>query len=376
MQPNSKIKICHLSSVHKATDTRIFYKECRSLTAEYDVTLIAISATDYKKDGVNIIGLKQLKSRISRFLVTDFILFIKALKVNARLYHFHDPELIIIGLILRLFGKKIIYDVHENVVADFDEKKWLPLKSLAKASYMFFENLALRNFEIVLADEAYLEQYKNRTGNFTIVQNYVPVNDLKREGHVYNTESNTIALVGYLSARRGLPFILEAIYILKQRGIMIRLRCVGEKNEDVIKILNQSKVWPDIQEQVEFKGYIPFPDSLFAIEDCMAGLALLETLPNNQKSLSTKIFEYMAVGLPVICSDFQVFKDIVEKYLCGLTANPENPEAIASVIETLYFDRNLASEMSKNAIMAVDNYSWKTEAEKLIDLYKNILKQN
>jgi len=367
-----KIKICHLTSVHRATDTRIFYKECRSLASLYDVSLITPAGKDSEIDGVKIIALRRPKTRLERFIITDTVLLIKAAKLNAALYHFHDPELIIAALVLRLLGKKIIYDVHEMVVADFDEKKWLPFKSAMKAIYHFFENLALRYFNLVLADEAYAEIYNSRKPGYTVIQNFVPLRELK-VNEPYHVESNAIAFVGMLSARRGLPYILEALAILKQKNIRIILRCIGEVNEDVKEILKNSSSWNEIKEQVDFKGYIPFPQSILDVRDCMAGVALLEDLPNNQKSFSTKMFEYMAVGLPVICSDFQVFKDIIEKYDCGVAASPENPESIAAAIESLFFDKARATQMSVKAKSAAINFDWKTEEEKLLEFYNRIL---
>src|SRR5579864_5430761 len=99
----NRLKVCHLASVHKATDTRIFYKECRSLSGKYKVYLIAQAKENYEKEGVHVIALKPPKNRLQRFFITDVILLAKGIRVNADIYHFHDPELIGIGLILKLF---------------------------------------------------------------------------------------------------------------------------------------------------------------------------------------------------------------------------------------------------------------------------------
>jgi glycosyltransferase involved in cell wall biosynthesis len=376
LQSIQKIKICHLSSVHKATDTRIFYRECRSLASEYDVTLIAQSSASYNKDNVKIIRLKQPKNRLERFLITDLFVFFKALKVNAKLYHIHDPELIVFALILKLFGKKIIYDLHEDVVADLEHKKWLNVKPFVKSIYIFFENLALPYFHLVLAEGVYANTYKNRTAKYIVVQNFVQLKDFESTTDIYNSGSNSLAFVGYLSARRGLPYMLEALSILKNRGLLINLRCIGELDIEVEEILKNSHAWLEIKNQVEFKGYIPFPQSILDIQDCIAGLALPESIPNHQHSYPTKMFEYMAIGLPVIASNFQLYIDVIDKYDCGLTVIPEDPLAIANAIEIVYLDKEIAKKMSENAKKAVKNFDWETEAKKLLDFYKQILNQN
>jgi glycosyltransferase involved in cell wall biosynthesis len=373
LDQNQKIRICHLTSVHRASDNRIFFKECRTLSNSYDVILIAPAGKSYRSDNVEVISVKPPPNRLFRFLVTDWILLFKAFRVKASLHHIHDPELIIIGLILKLTGKKIIYDIEEDVRADLAEKKWLPLKSIARILFVLFERLAVKYFYLVLAEESYAGIYNKRTKKFIVVQNFVPIKDIEPGRVNYHPESNKLALVGTLYARRGLPFILEALQILKQRGIIVKLVCVGEKNEAVDRILNASKVWNEIKDQVIFKGYIPFPESIYAVTNCFAGLSLPETLPNHIRSYPTKMFEYMAVGLPVIASDFPLYKDVVEKHKCGISVSSENSHDIASAIEYLYIYKDEAEGMSRNGRKAVVEYDWETEAEKLLKLYNVIL---
>ena len=105
----TKIKICHLTSVHPRFDVRIFQKECKSLAmAGYDVVLIAPGEIPENIDGVHIVPFPKIKSRFVRFIFSWMVMYKKALQQKARLYHFHDPELIPCGLMLRLTGKKVV----------------------------------------------------------------------------------------------------------------------------------------------------------------------------------------------------------------------------------------------------------------------------
>jgi len=371
----SKIKICHLTSVHKATDTRIFYKECRSQASEYEVYLVAPAPNDYEKDGVKIIALKKPGNRFSRFVITDTILLFKALRIRAVLYHIHDPELLITGIILRLFGKKVIYDVEEFVSANLYSKKWVPIKPVTRMLYAFVENIAIGlKIPFILAEQSYTENYKNRTTlKYAVIQNFVTLRDVPEATNEYNRNGNIFAFVGTLSARRGLPFIIEAISILKNKGMTARLCCVGEVNDSVLNILNQSEFWPEVKDQVEFLGYVPFPDCVSAIQDCIAGLALPENLPNQYGSYPTKMFEYMAGGLPVISSDFELYKDVVNRFECGISVNPENSSQIADAMEYFMTNPEKAKRFSENARIGVKNFDWKTEEQKLLKFYKDVL---
>ncbi len=119
-----KNKVCILTSVHPPFDVRIFHKEAKSLVkAGYDVTLIAQHDKEEIVDGVKIINLQKPRNRIERMTKTVSELYQKALRVDADIYHFHDPELIPVGKALKKRGKAIIYDVHEDYYESIKLKK-------------------------------------------------------------------------------------------------------------------------------------------------------------------------------------------------------------------------------------------------------------
>ena len=118
-KPNSsKNKVCILTSVHPPFDIRIFHKEAKSLArAGYDITLIAQHDKEEIVEGIRIVSLPKPKNRIDRMTRTVWSAYRKAIKIDADIYHFHDSELIPIGLLLKLRGKRVIYDVHEDFPA-------------------------------------------------------------------------------------------------------------------------------------------------------------------------------------------------------------------------------------------------------------------
>ena len=114
-----KIKVCHLTSVHRYTDNRVFFKECSTLAEKgYDVTLVAPNLENHERNGVKLVGVKGNTNRFKRIFITAFrYVYKEARRQKADIYHFHDTELIPVGLLLRLSGKRVIYDVHENNAA-------------------------------------------------------------------------------------------------------------------------------------------------------------------------------------------------------------------------------------------------------------------
>ena len=120
------VKICHITTVHSAFDIRIFYKECVSLTkAGFETHIIAPHLKDEFVNGIFIHSLPKPKNRKERVLKLLNLAFKKAVDLNADIYHFHDPELIPVGLKLKKIGKIVIYDVHEDVPRDILTKEYI-----------------------------------------------------------------------------------------------------------------------------------------------------------------------------------------------------------------------------------------------------------
>lgn len=362
-----------MSSVHNALDTRIFYRFCLSLKQDFDVTLIAVHPQQENRNGVLIIPFRRLKNKLFRVSVTWISMFFKAIRVNASLYHLHDPELIPCGLLLKLCGKKVIFDIHENVAEDIFDKPWIKNKKLLYSIFNIFEKLAVKYFTIFLAENSYEPRYKKLGANYEIVLNYHDPAFFEPFAALKNRQGNRIFYIGILLESRGLLEIAEAIWILKQKNIEIHFDIVGELYTDLAEKLQSLSFFKNIEHLLHFHGRLPLEKGYEISKTAGIGMCIIHPMKNSVGSYPTKMFEYMAIGLPQIISDFPLYKSVVETHNCGICVNPHQPIEIANAIEKILQNPELADEMRINGIQKSHLYTWDSQYAKALQVYKKIL---
>jgi glycosyltransferase involved in cell wall biosynthesis len=369
------IRVCHISSVHCWNDTRIFFKECVTLANNgYHVTLIATNTLDQNIHNVFILGVEnKYSNRLYRATIVSFRILRKAFKTKSKIYHFHDPELIWVGMILKLMGKNVVYDVHENLKAQIFDKKWLRFPKFAVWVYSIFELISSKMFHIVIAEDSYEENFMGKAKSITKVLNFPDI-DLLSKYRVNASEKseNGILYVGLVSEKRGIIEIIQALEILKKRQVSFTFHCIGPMSEDVLNKIEQLSSFQEVKNSIVFYGRLPVDKSYLYSEKSKVALSILHPVPNYIRSYSTKIFEYMAIGIPFIVSDFKLYEFIKVKQI-GFLVNPLNPIEIASHIEkVLKNEINVEEIVNRGIIEVANNYSWKSQAKNLLELYTRL----
>jgi glycosyltransferase involved in cell wall biosynthesis len=377
-------KICHITTVHPPFDVRIFHKECKTLAkAGYEVYLIAQHDKDENVDGINIISLPKINSRMKRILILPIRAFFKAMKLKADVYHFHDPELLPVGVLLKIFtGRKVIYDVHENVPKQILNKSWIPLKSNKFISliYSIIEKFSLFFIDfVIIAEDSYIENYSN-IKKIEKIRNYpllIYINNVNNNKDKFWAKKWNIIYVGGITKIRGIFEVIEAIRILnKEEHYNVLLKLIGPFYPIHLlnEVINFAREY-EIMNNIEIYGEIPHDKVFNFLSNSQIGIAILHPDPNYIDSIPTKLFEYMIVGLPVIASNFPLWKEIVEGNNCGICVNPLDPKEIANAIKYLIDHPDEARAMGENGRRSVlEKYNWEKESEKLIRLYEEILK--
>ena len=369
-------KVCILTSVHSPFDTRIFHKEAKSLTkAGYDVTLIAQHDKNEIVDGIRIIPMPKPKNRFERMTRTIWLVYRKALKVNADVYHFHDPELIPIGLLLRCHGKRVIYDVHEDYSEAILYKKWLPSqirKIVAMLSDCFEKSMASYFSGVITVTYRIGQRFDSNNRNVVVVQNFPILNEMFDEEFMvpWNDRENAAVFVGSIGAIRGIREMVEALQLIPD-NLNIQLLLAGYfSSESLKKEIQSMHGW----ERCEYVGYTQLRDVTKLLGRAKIGLVLTHPVSNLLNGQPVKLYEYMSAGIPVIASNFPLWRKVIEESGCGICVNPLNPEEIADAIIWLLDNQEEAEKMGLRGRRAVEErYNWGMEEKKLLQLYSELM---
>ena len=358
--------ICHITTVHSRYDTRIFLKECISLTKLYKVFLIVADGLgDEIKNNVHIydIGLRQ-SSRFKRARIDSRKALKKAVKLNCDLYHFHDPELITIGLNLKRKGKKVIYDIHEDLVKQILLKNWIP-KSLRKAiSLIFekFENLVVEKFDaLIVPQKIMVKSYSAKNKNTILVENFVIIDE--DEDLLLNKNNSQICFhPGALCEERGLTNMINAFSILDESNKLI---LAGRINEmDLLKIKKNNNI--------TYMGIIPYSEVTKLYKEASIGLILYNNVGQYHLSYSIKLFEFMKNSIPVIMPNFGEWIKFNEINKCGINVDPTNSKEVSSAINFLNSNIEEKNKLGRNGRKSViEKYNWGNSEKKLLEAYKN-----
>ena len=116
------------------------------------------------------------------------------------------------------------------------------------------------------------------------------------------------------------------------------------------------------------------PEVMGHLNRATIGLNLGLATPNQQAALPTKLFEYMAAGLPIVAADLPNSRTVIVDAQCGLLVPPGDAEAFAEAICKLIDDPALAATFSRNGVEAFERrYNWEAETEKLRRLYADAI---
>ena len=369
-------KICHVSSVHDSYDNRIMKKECHSLAkAGYDVYFV-VAGESFEECGVNVvgIGLKPQK-RIKRMFQFSKKAVVKALEIDADLYHLHDPELLLYAMRFKRAGKKVVFDSHEIYRLLINQKEYLPrlLRKCISKLYTLYENYVFDRIDGIVVPCSINGEYPYKevktkhayVNNLPILEKGKCTDRIEKDS---NAKFTACAINGSLTYERGIKHIIQAAEIA-DCNLIIAGNFVSDEFEAEIRSLPYFA-------KVDYRGFVNRDGVKEILAESDVGLSTLLNVGQyaSADNLPTKIYDYMAAGLPVIASNTRFIVSENKKYNFLLPVDPSNVHEIADALIKIKENSKLGNELGENGRKVVfEKYNWEKEKDNLLTLYSSLL---
>jgi glycosyltransferase involved in cell wall biosynthesis len=368
-------RVVHLISAQPAFDQRVFYKECQSLArAGYEVIVLGNHDCNDLVNGIRFRGLGRSKGRLHRMSVKLFDIGREAFRVGGDVYHIHDPELLIVGLVLRAAGKRVVYDIREDCPKTVLYKHYLakPIRKPVMWIVERVENAAAKRMSgLITATPTIASRFRPMHSNAVIVNNYPILDEFAPPtSREWGSRDAAVTYIGGISEQRGIREMLAAMDLLP-RALGAKLELAGWFT---VPRLHTELVARPHWQHVQWRGKLDRNGIASLLNRVQAGLVVLHPEKNFVVSHPIKLFEYMAAGIPVIASDFPLWRSIIQEAGCGLLVDPFDTRALASAIERLMTNPDEAEAMGRRGRKAVEErLNWANEERTLLSFYSSLL---
>lgn len=360
------MKITHLTSVHPRYDTRIFHKHSVFAAASgYNVSILVNDSYHNEKiKNVEIVSTNWIfQSKIKRVIFSVFLFPFKALSMESKLYIIHDPELIPCGIILKLFKKKVIYDIHEDYyLIHFNKSTFFTL--VFGAFYRMLSDLFIRLVDgVFVVNDRLVLQYSPIAKRLVLVPNFPIIDKVQPISKQLNNGNIKIIFAGGITEDWNVSLISKIISSLED----VELHIAGKKSYYLESILANE------YSNLIYHGNLMYDEVLNLMNQMDIGVAFSSSIQlQGEGSIgNTKVFEYLSSGLAVIVNDNKVWREIIKDNNLGFVL--EHIEDIRLVIERIKDNRIYLQEMKHNAkIIITERYNWNKSFLDVVEMYEDI----
>jgi glycosyltransferase involved in cell wall biosynthesis len=360
-------RVAHVSSAHPWTDNRVHLREAVSLQdAGYDVVLIAVESSEKVRLSSVTVKLIPRRTRLRRLAVSSLQAVFLAIRSQASVVHLHDPELIWAIPVLRMLGRKVIFDAHEDLPSQIMDKHYLPkpLRSAVARAAGILTLVASSSDHVIAATETIARRFP--AAKTTVVKNYPRLRQQDADLPALDDRPLHVVYVGAISDTRGARVMAAAVddnafpsdWKLSLAGHFVPA--------------STAHLFSNVQhvERTQVHGKVPPAEARDLLIQARVGLVVLQDTVAYRDSLPTKMFEYMAAGLPVIASDFPLWRSILEPLDCATFVDETSSEAVATALSTYANDSELLHRHGKNAKRAaLAELNWASQEKSLLAVY-------
>jgi glycosyltransferase involved in cell wall biosynthesis len=374
------IRVLHLSVVHKQDEPRIYERECRSLAqAGFDVVYLAPGAEDRTDEyGVRVMSLP-VRPRARRWMSSREILA-AVRDLRPRVVHVHDPELLTLFPLLKLFVPRLVYDMHEFVPEQVLSKEYLPLAirpAVSKATALAQRTLAAFGDGVVTAHahEDMLKSLGRRPRLRIVAPNYPRLSRFADAAPIPEFAADQrlrLVYIGGLARLRGCTVMLDVMERLRPDEAVLLLG--GTFTSRDLEAETLARIAGGLHDRVHFLGRVPPPELPRYLAS--AEVIWIPSQPSVQlsrPSTHSKIYEGMAVGLAALVSDLpEKTSEVVRRERCGVAVAPDVEGHLAGVRRLLAERDDLAAMGERGQRAVREHYSWESVEGTLIDFYRRL----
>jgi len=367
--------VVHVTPVRPHFEPRTVFACESAVEAGWRVALVAPAEHDFVRRGVEIHALPRPRGRLDRITRISWLAVRRTLALRPDLVQFHDPEFVLWGILFRLRGIPTVYDVHEDYALAVGVRHWLPrpLRPIAALFMRGLSALARRLYPQVIAERAYASVFPEGIPvlNHARLSELAPL--LARPPRAPRDRIRLL-YTGQITRARGAAALAAMLDHLPENA---EVRLIGRCPEpDLARELRQRAARdPRLVLRIEEEDWVPREEIVAAYgEPWTAMVAIFPDSDQYRDTEPTKFFEAMAAGIPIVCSDFPMWKALVEGEGVGFTVPPADAAAAARRVLWLAGHPEEAEAMGRRAQELVrTRYNWETQARRLLELYRRLL---
>jgi len=383
------MKICILTTLHFAKDSRIYFKEALSLVKRYPgIILVAPGVEKDKRTFPDTIRFEPIRSRRGKIgrIQSIFNGVRMVRKIKPDVFHFHEFDLLFAVPLLRVLTKaKLVYDVHEAYPEAIYISPHIPQPlrpTVSKLVDVFEKSISKFCHLIVAADDATADTFKRKSLSAVTIFNY-PLLDLFQPDptclmHLRKLYAGRVPIIyhGGMFEERGLFHMIQAMAILKQKKPSLLLFLIGFHDKKLAERINQIILEMNLTDVVEIKPWLECSEIINYLFIAKLGLVPLQPTKKYMKNIPVKIFEYMACGVPVLGSNLPPIATYINQSGAGRVYDSTSVEALARNIIEMTENESEWKGMREKGLLAVrERWNWKNMEERLLSAYKGLEKK-
>ena len=179
-----------------------------------------------------------------------------------------------------------------------------------------------------------------------------------------------MAYPGTLSWHQGLDIAVKAMAIIKDKAPNAEFHIYGDGNER--KSLMELTGKLGLQDKVLFKGFLPMREIAKVMSTVDLGVVPKRNDSFSSEAFSTKIFEFMMVGVPVLAANTDIdkhyFNDSVIKFF-----NAGDEKSLAEQMLLMINDKDLRKTIADNATKMLEKYNWEVHKQRYLSLVDSLI---